>query len=927
MKILSRHIAMMIAVLLPFAGYGAGNLGISFSHITVDEGLSNNFVSTVCQDRRGNIWLGTNDGINFYNGYDMTVFKHDPSNAESLPSNIINYLYRDRQDRIWACTANGLVWFDTCTGAFRRVAIEGVHSVEIIAQLSEDVFLICTRNDSYYYNSSGGELRPCMIDGERLRFYSIDERDGFFLAGTMERSVELLRFENGELRRKRSPIPTSYNARRVLFADEQHGWAASTRGGLLFIDLVTGGQTWADHVSPRGKYVSSLQYDDRGRLWIGGEGGVRVFDFISGSGSTLGNIPSNPKSLSYPSVKSIFRDSSGGMWVGTEFGGVNYWSGRDDRFRTLELGSDHVPEKVVVTSLCMDADGSLWVGSCNAGLIHYHPASGKHERFDINNIRSLYCTPDGKSVFVGRVVDGWSILDKANGSIRRFPSPCDVNAIVSAGNGNLWFGCLSGLFLYESADGVCHKMRLPALKGLSRILTLFKDHDAHLWIGAKESLREYEIGDDYSIREIPHKELENMVQIQCLFETADSVMWIGSADGFFCYTAGAGLRHISEPDALARTTIKGIEQDNEGLLWISSDSGLTRYDPSTGEHRAYCLEDGLQSNEFSASSSHCKDSFGKMYFGGIGGVSVFSPDEIEEESCTAAPEITGLQLFNKEVRPGDGSGILNMDISVTKRITLKHRQNSIAITFACPDFASDGRNRFIYRLDGFDRDWIQARNRAASYHFTQKGHYRFLLKAANKDGVWDSRIASLEIKVLPVWYKTRMAEILFMLLLLALVIAGAYNLHNRMKARGEEKLRQVASEYEGKMRRLRLLSYAVSPYTLTRQNEEFLFGAIDFIETNITNPQFSVEMLAERAGMTRMNLYRRLKTLTGLSPVELIKKIRIEKACSLIKESYLSIAEIGNMSGFNSPSYFNTAFKKELGCTPGEYASANKSRR
>lgn len=922
MSLRSRFRIALLAILIPAALQAA--TGISFSRITVDKGLSNNYVGTICQDIRGNIWLGTNDGINLYNGYNVVVFKHIPGDESSLPSNIINYLYRDRQDRIWACTANGLAWFDTGIGAFRRVEIEGTHSVEIIAQLADDIFLLCTRNNSYYYNSVSGELRPCLMDGKRIRFYAIDERNGYFLAGTMEKSVELLRFENGELRRKRSPIPTVKNTRRVLFADEQHCWVASTRGELMFIDLVTGEKTWADWMSRPEKYVSALQYDDRGRLWIGSDNKLLILDFTSRSSIVLESVASDQKSLSHQSIRSIFRDNSGGMWVGTEFGGVNYWSGRDERFSTLKLGSGEFSDKVV-TSLCMDADSSLWVGSHNDGLIHYYPESGKKERYDIGNIHSIYCAPDGKRVFVGSVVKGWSILDKTNGTIRRFPSPSDVNAILGAGNGNLWFGCLSGLYLYNDANCSYRRMSLPAPKGLSRILTLFQDFDGHLWIGAKESLREYEIGEDYSIREIPHPELDNLVQIQCIFETADSVMWIGCADGLFRFRPGAGLLHISEPEALARTTIKGIEQDGEGMLWISTDNGLTRYNPATGEHRAYYYEDGLQSNQFSAFSSHCKDVFGKMYFGGIGGVTVFSPGEIEAESRTVAPEITGLQLFNRDVRPGDDSGILSEDISVAKKITLSHRQNSIVITFACPDFASEGRNRFLYKMEGFDRDWIQARNMEASYHFTKKGDYRFLLKAANKDGVWDSSVASLQIKVLPVWYKTRIAKLLFLLLLLTLIVAGEYRLYSKIEARNQEKLRKAESEYEEKMRRARILSYAVSPYILTRQNEEFLFGAIDFIEGNINNPQFSVEMLAERAGMTRMNLYRKLKTLTGLSPVELVKKIRIEKACSLIKESSYSIAEIGSMTGYNSPSYFNTAFKKELGCTPGEYAAANKS--
>ena len=188
---------------------GASEPGIAFSHLTVDDGLSNNFVGTLCQDARGNIWLGTNDGVNFYNGYDIVVFRHDPNDPDSLPSNIINYLYDDGAGRIWACTANGLAWFDNRTGAFRRVRLEGIHSVEVIARISGDLYLFSTRNDAYYFDFLTGETTRCRIDGANLRCYAIDARDGVFLVGTMEKTVELLRFEDGVLKRKRSPVSTA----------------------------------------------------------------------------------------------------------------------------------------------------------------------------------------------------------------------------------------------------------------------------------------------------------------------------------------------------------------------------------------------------------------------------------------------------------------------------------------------------------------------------------------------------------------------------------------------------------------------------------------------------------------------------------------------------------------------------------------------
>ena len=913
------YILALVLWLLPLQ---AAEPGIPFSHLSVDDGLSNNFVGTICQDDRGHIWLGTHDGVNYYNGYDNIIFQCDPADPLSLPSNIINYLYNDGQGRIWVCTANGLAWYDCAQGTFHRVALKGVHSVERIVRISDKLYLFSTRNDAYYYHFLTGETQVARIDGTNLRFYSIDVQEGCFLIGTMERTIEWLYFDGETLKRKRNPIQMPYNIGHILFDGPNHCWVGMTHG-LRSIDLRSGEVAQTPGILSGEEEVTALQYDRRGRLWIGGNDKLTVFDFSTEYPRFLRADRSNAKSLSHNSVKSLFCDKDGGMWAGTEFGGVNYWNGRDERFTSLQLeGKYDKADDKVVTTLHLDKDGSLWIGSRSSGLIHYDPQSSRTRYYAIDNIRSIYCTEDGRSVYVGTLVTGGRVLDKKSGTIRHFNRPSDINAIVPAGEGKLWLGSLSGLYLYDMKIETWQKAELAAGSGLTRILTLFRDSEGHLWIGAKERLREYLVAPDYTLTEIAHPELENTVQVQCLFESADSTFWIGTADGLYHYDhRQEGLRPIPETEHLARTSVKGMEQDRDGRLWISTDGGLVRYSPSTGETRTYYYEDGLQSNQFNAFSSHCKDADGRMYFGGVGGISTFLPDKITDDLLTVVPEITALRLFNKAVLPGDETGILSKDISVTRSITLRHNQNAIALSFACPDFAAEGRNTFQYKLEGFDTDWIQARSREASYVFNQKGHYRFLLKAANKDGIWSADTAELLINVKPVWYKTTFVRVLFLLLILGALLVAQYRLYLLITSRGEKRLEETSRDYEERIRRVRMLSYAVSPLTLTRSGEDFLCQVVDTIEQNLTNPQFSVETLSDGQGMTRMTLYRKIKSITGLTPVELIRKIRIEKACSLIRESSFSIAEIGEMTGFNSPSYFNATFKKEVGCTPGEYAS------
>ena len=214
----------------------------------------------------------------------------------------------------------------------------------------------------------------------------------------------------------------------------------------------------------------------------------------------------------------------------------------------------------------------------------------------------------------------------------------------------------------------------------------------------------------------------------------------------------------------------------------------------------------MPSNQFTSYSAHCSDKYGNLYFGTVGGITWFNPEMVADDDRTCPPLITGLRLFNVDVRPDDGTGLLSKHITLTDEIVLAHDQNSITISFTCPDYASEGKNAFKYRIEGVDDEWIEASSRSVTYSNLDKGNYCFELASANSDGVWDPRTRRLQIKVLPVWYQTIFAQLIFMLLLL---LVGAYFLY-RMKihldATNTEKMGIMEKRHEEDMRRARVSS-------------------------------------------------------------------------------------------------------------------------
>lgn len=883
--------------------------GIAFHHITVDKGLSNNYVESICQDKSGYIWLGTGNGINKFNGYDIKIYKHDPENDQSVQSNIINYLYADHEGRVWACTANGLSWYDESADCFRRVEFPQTHSIENIVQLSDNLYLVSTRNISFYYDSITGVVRNFTLDDEPVRVYSISGRNGTFLLGTMERTLECAFFDGEELKRKYPPLKIAYNASSVLLADESSGWGGYTKGGVFSFDFKKGEICPADYLMPHTESVEDIIEDESGRLWLGAAEALYVYDGSTGERFRLYHDFRDRGSLSFNGVKSLFRDASGGIWVGTEYGGVNYWNGRKPKFRTLktQTGEPFLYDKVV-TTLCLGEEETMWIGTRDRGLYHYDRQTGRTTSYPIDNIHSVYQDPGSGRVYIGSLVNGWYILNSKTGTIKSQKYPSDVNAIIAACDNKLWLGSLSGLYLYDPVRDRVTKMSFPT-EGVMRILTLFKDAAGLLWVGAKESLRAYKVSEDNVLEEVTPAKLKKIIRVNCLYEARDSLLWIGTADGLFSYYPRQdSVSHETEVFGLLNTSVNGMEADDDGNLWIGTDAGLTRFSPSNKTGRTFYVQDGLCGNQFNAFSCHFRTSGGELCFGGVGGLVIFSPEAVKDETRTTPPVITGLRLRNGEVMSGDSNGI-----------TLRHNQNNFTLSFACPDYVSTGRNRFAYKLEGIDRHWIPARTREAVYSNLEHGKYTFRLKVCNMDGVWDPCEAVLSIRILPVWYRTKCFKIALSLFLLAVFFCGEYRLYLYVKEKMKKRIAGLPADYEERLKLSRIRSFVTNPYFLKEADVVLLETVIDAIDNNLTNPQFSVASLAEGMGISRATLHKKVKALTGYSPVELIRTIRIQKACDLLREKKFSVADVAEQTGFNSVSYFISTFRQEVGRTPGDF--------
>lgn len=895
-----------------------GNLmNLRFSGLTSGDGLSQNSVVTITEDRRGNIWMGTDDGLNRYDGYDISVYRHDPEDANTIQSNIINKVYIDSSGRLWACTANGLSIYDERLDRFSRIQLDGIHSVEDIIETGDGRMLLTTRNASYIYDCKVRNCTEFRIDGKPFRFYA-SYRDGDdIILCSMSRFVETLNSSNGQLSRKHPPLAIPNFGRAILPVGDGLCIIGSNGSGALLADVRNG--SFEPCFQESGQFVNALAKDSRGLVWAGGANGLMAYDE---NGKCV--YRSDPGSSVERLVRSIFSAVDGGLWVGTNYAGVKFLNGRKERFAPLSFADEsETLADDIVTGLAASDDGSLWIGTRYGGLSRFGTLTGQRKNWHLDNVHCFYSSPDGKTVYAGSEINGLGIIDMKSGTMRTITRPSDVMAICGASDGKLWLGSLVGLFLFSPESLSMTKVQLGAPGNITRILTLGEDRDGNLWVGSKESLKVYRQEAGNRLTEITPPEFDNLIQVQCLSFDKNGSVRIGTADGLLLWetqSEGDGGGRLTRVPWLQSATVRGIEEDPDGSLWISTDNYLYHCDLKSGERRLYKAGGDFPCNQFST-YAHCRGNGGRLYFGGITGIGSFIPDELGTDTTTVAPVLSGLMLNNLEVRPGDGTGILQCSISSTDGITLKHYQNSITLRFSCPDFRSEHGNSFRYRLDGLDKDWINARSREATYSNLDKGKYVFRVMAANSDGIWNPTEARLEIRVRPIWYRSTPARIAFALAALALLGCGAYRLIRSINRRNERRMAEMASRYENKIRRARLDRFVEPSYQLRPQDEDFLTKVLECIERNCSDSEFGVEKLAEELCMSRGNLHLKIKTTTGRTPIELIKTVRMEKACGLLKEGKLPVAEIAEQCGFQTSSYFITAFKKTFGMTPGKYSS------
>lgn len=787
MKII-QTLLVLLGGLFPFMLNAGTTEDIYFSHIGMEDGLSHSTIFAINQDKEGNLWFATYDGVNKYDGYNFTVYRHEYTNPNSIASDITRCIAIDDSDQIWVGTREGLSFYNRRKNSFSNYYYKknGINvPINSIAPIKENWLMLGTAEGILLFDIKKECFLNDTLPSLHLLKPTVLVRQGEYIYIGAEDGVYTYTLSGGKLERLIS-MPAGIRIHAILCQMFSRIWMATEGDGLFMYDAKTkelkNYRYESEQSGLNSNYVRSLELDTENRLWVGTYSGLNIYKEATDNFSSIKSSEIQEGSLSQNSVRSIFKDSQGGMWLGTYWGGLNYYHPLCNRFQRIK----HVPflnslSNNVVSCIVEDSEHNLWIGTSDGGLNFYDSTSKLYKNYlfksgsldvPFKDIKTVYVDEEHDKVYVGAHAGGMMALQRKSGRVEYFnrqnsnlPSN-NIYSIISDENGGLWVASLEHLLHFDidkrNFTIVDKDQNGRKLQQYNRLL--FRDSRRRIWVGGEMGVSVYnQIGTDFLANTDFH--IDPILQqafVNCFYESTSGYIWIGTRSGLFAMKEGSKeLLQYTTADGLPSNVIYGIMEDAYARLWISTNQGLSCLNPENGKFRNFTILDGLQGNQFNA-GSYCRQDNGYMLFGGVNGITLFRPETLIDNPYTPKPVINKLFVYNKEVLPNDETGILSETVEYADHITLSSSQNSFAISFVVSNYIAGKHNTFAYKLEGYNDEWYRQNDTSpVSYSNLPAGDYTFYIKAANNDGKWNEEPTVLHIRVLPVWYCTWWALSLF----------------------------------------------------------------------------------------------------------------------------------------------------------------------
>lgn len=779
-----------------------------FTNYSINEGLSQSVVNCIFQDSKGYIWIGTQNGLNRFNGETFDVYNYNPVDSNSISNNWIYTIEEDKEGNLWIGTKGGLNKYLTKKNHFQRIEYQTGFTFDVTQYIYD---VVCLSNGNIIINT------PPVIS-----IYNPEENSFSHFQSNLEydRAVKDVK------------IP-------VLEEDEEKIWISSTKGLSLF-SLQTKEFSYFSFID-RNEYVldivnvTALFKDKKGILWVGTTIGLFNFNSASSRFEESGfNLASGKK---YPFEKSCVRvildDKFGNLIFGTEDNGLYIISQYSSKTATIKNYTSENSGIVynIIQSLIIDGSENLWIGTLSGMSV----TDLKRKKFKLYRNSNLPNSPDlsgnviasiykynDSILWVGTWGQGLNLLNRHTNKVEHFStrqtenhkiSNDFIHVIFKDGDDRIWLGTRNGIVIYDKPGNrfvpwveYFGKPTLPSLNNV-RIFMIIQDKSFNYWIGTQNGL--YKINLEKSTVEIFQKELEkedyqlSANSIYCLLEDSDGLIWIATVSGLDMYNpATKKLKHfrkekkelsddliislcedsngkiwigtgtyvniynkedstftwVTKEQGLPNNHIYEIIKDKNNDIWIATGKGLCKFDEKQNTFHTFSLEDGLQSLEFNLRAAYISED-GEMLMGGMNGFNSFYPDSISKNPYT--PNMVFTSFYKTK---GTSKEYVNLEES--DEVVIKYNVASFTIEFAALEYTNPAKNNYIYKMEGISNDWLDIGNRKfVPFSGLQPGEYTFKVKGSNNDGEWSDKEISVHIVILPPWWRSIYAYFVYLVII------------------------------------------------------------------------------------------------------------------------------------------------------------------
>ncbi len=821
---MQRVICLFIVTILCLNGIQSQS--VRFNHLSTEDGLSNNIVYEIIQDRLGFLWFATDDGLNRFDGYDFKIYHHDPLRKNSISDNSIWSIIEDHKGNIWIGTKSGwLNCYNSVEEKFREWRIEsdltGENTITFIYEdFDYKLWLGTYRSGLYRFNPETGKTDHWLNDPSDTSSLSnnyissiIQEKNGYIWISTYHGLNRLNPYSSLNTFEHYYNIPgntnsisdniiwyltPSENDANLFWIGTANGLTSYKTDSKKFSQIKIPNPENIQFGTSAGSVIEV--YNEKEKiLWTGSYAGLVKLNRFNGKCERFLTDNNNPHSLVSNQINKMIKDRSGVLWIATN-NGVSSFSPNRSKFNNVpsinykSINGDFINKKNI-KAITKTSDARIWFGT-DEGLYYAEDISENTiiKQFNQSGKLNIWTLAPGNNndLWIGTYGSGLYRIDLKSNRLSKYkykekitaPSFNFIKSVICDSKNNIWIGYWGfGLGCINSSTGLYkHWLNNPNdLRSLSLndVWVIYQDTKGRIWIGTNGAginlFGEKNGGQFYRwLFEKNNPGNTGRNSIYSIFESTKkdsslkfnhTILWIGTNNGLSKFIINDSdtadnypglvikIIHYTTLDGLPNNSIKSITEDNDGNLWIGTNTGISLFNPEKNKFTNFNEAYGISGGSFNSSSAYKNDN-GMIFLGSTSGLNCFLPGRIKLSTFVPPVLITDFQIFNKSIEPGENS-ILKKSILNTKEIILSYTQNTFSFQFAALDYISPLSIQYTYKMEGFDKEWIKSgKRRFATYTNLNPGQYIFKVKSTNSDRVWNKNISELKVIILPPWWRT-----------------------------------------------------------------------------------------------------------------------------------------------------------------------------